>query len=363
MPWLLVEGLSPRLLPGWGSAAFIAALMTPWTSLHFAQPWLLLLLLLVPALAVLAGRHGATPAVIFSSLRPFESIGRVRKSRAGGWLLSLLLLGLTALIVALARPQLGRTISRVQASGIDIILALDVSRSMYAEDFVIGGQRANRLDAVKQVTQKFIEGRPNDRIGIVCFAGRPYMVSPLTLDHDWLLQNLERIRIGLVEDGTAIGSAIASASNRLKDREAKSKIVVLLTDGDNNAGKVTPVTAAEAAVALGIKIYTIGAGTRGYAPIPVRDNFGRTVYQNIKVEVNEPMLRQIAEIGGGQYFRATDAASLERIYEQIDKLERSTVELSQYKQYRELFPWLVGLGTAIVALGAVLGETVWRRLP
>jgi Ca-activated chloride channel family protein len=334
-----------------------------WDAFTFAHPWLLLLLLLLPVLAILAGRHGAAPAVVFSSLQPFHGIGRVRKARAGGWLTSLLLLGLAAFIVALARPQLGRTISRVQASGIDIILALDVSRSMYAEDFIIGGQRANRLDAVKQVTQKFIEGRPHDRIGIVCFAGRPYLVSPLTLDHDWLLQNLERIRIGLVEDGTAIGSAIASASNRLKDREAKSKIVVLLTDGDNNAGKITPITAAEAAVALGIKIYTIGAGTRGYAPIPVQDNLGRTVYRNIKVEVNEPMLKQIAEIGGGQYFRATDAASLENIYEQIDKLEKSTVELSQYKQYRELFPWCIGAGLAIIALGAVLGETVWRRLP
>jgi Ca-activated chloride channel family protein len=334
-----------------------------WDALNFARPWLLLLLLFLPLLAMLAGRGGAAPAVIYSSLRPFQGLGRVRKSRAGGFLLSLLLLGLASLIVGLARPQLGRTISRVQASGIDIILALDVSRSMYAEDFIIGGQRANRLDAVKQVTQKFIEGRPHDRIGIVCFAGRPYLVSPLTLDHDWLLQNLERIRIGLVEDGTAIGSAIASASNRLKDREAKSKIIVLLTDGDNNAGKVTPITAAEAAVALGLKIYAIGAGTRGYAPIPVQDNLGRTVYRNIKVEVNEPMLKEIAQIGNGQYFRATDAASLENIYEQIDKLEKSTVELSQYKQYRELFPWFVGIGVAIVALGAVLGETIWRRLP
>lgn len=334
-----------------------------WDQITFADPWLLLLLLLVPVIALLAGRRGASPAVVFSSLEPFHGIGRVRKSRAGALLLSLFLLGVSLLLMALARPQLGRTISRVQASGIDIILALDVSRSMYAEDFVIGGQRANRLDAVKQVTQKFIEARPHDRIGIVCFAGRPYLVSPLTLDHDWLLQNLDRIRIGLVEDGTAIGSAIASSSNRLKDRDAKSKIVVLLTDGDNNAGKITPITAAEAAVALGIKIYTIGAGTRGYAPIPVQDNYGRTVYRNIKVEVNEPMLKQIAEIGSGQYFRATDAASLENIYEQIDKMEKSTVELSQYKQYRELFPWFVGAGAALVALGTVLGETVWRRIP
>jgi Ca-activated chloride channel family protein len=334
-----------------------------WDPISFAHPWMLLLLLLIPLLALLKGGRGAAPAIVFSSLRPLQALGRVRKSRVGGWLTSLMLAGLTLLIVALARPQQGRTLSRVQASGIDIMLALDVSRSMFAEDFIIGGQRANRLDAVKQVTEKFIKGRPHDRIGIVCFAGRPYLVSPLTLDHDWLLQNLERIRIGLVEDGTAIGSAIASSANRLKDREAKSKIVLVLTDGDNNAGKVTPVTAAEAAVALGIKIYTIGAGTRGYAPIPVQDSFGRTVYRNIKVEVNEPMLKDIAQIGHGQYFRATDAESLESIYEQIDKLEKSTVELSQYKQYRELFPWFVGAGLAIVALGVVLGETVWRRLP
>ena len=334
-----------------------------WDTITFAHPWLLLLLLLLPLLALLQGGRGAAPAVVFSSLRPLQKLGRVRRSRVGGWLTSFLLAGLALLIAALARPQQGKTISRVQASGIDIILALDVSRSMLAEDFTIGGQRANRLEAVKQVTRKFIESRPNDRIGIVCFAGRPYIVSPLTLDHDWLLQNLDRVRIGLVEDGTAIGSAIASASNRLKDREAKSKIVVLLTDGDSNAGKVTPATAAEAARALGIKIYAIGAGTRGFAPIPVQDPFGRTLYRNVKVEVDEAALKQIAEIGGGQYFRATDAESLEKIYEQIDKLEKSTVELSQYKQYRDLFPWCLGAGLAMVTLQVVLGQTVWRRVP
>jgi len=337
--------------------------MMQWNSVTFAHPWLLLLLLLPPLLAMLAGRHGPSASVVFSSLEPFHGWQRVRKPRPGGWLMTLLLLGLALFVVALARPRLGRTVSRVQASGIDIILALDVSRSMFAEDFIIGGQRANRLDAVKQVTEKFIKGRPHDRIGIVCFAGRPYLVSPLTLDHDWLLQNLERIRIGLVEDGTAIGLAIASSANRLKGREAKSKIVVLLTDGDNNVHKVEPPAAAEAAALLGIKIYAIGAGTRGYAPIPVQDQFGRTVYRNIKVEVNEPMLKQIAEIGGGQYFRATDSASLENIYEQIDKLEKSTIELDQYQQYRELFPRFVGSGLATIAFGMLLGETVWRRLP
>ena len=332
-------------------------------SLSFAHPWLLLLLLLLPALALLGGARGQAPAVVYSSIAPLRALGRVRRARAGNVLLGLLLLGLGLGIVALARPQLGRTVSRVQASGIDIMLAIDVSRSMLAEDLSIGNERANRLDAVKQVTEKFIESRPNDRIGIVCFAGRPYLVSPLTLDHDWLLKNLERVRIGLVEDGTAIGSAIASAANRLKDKEAKSKIVVLLTDGDNNAGKVTPATAAEAAKALGIKVYTVGAGTRGYAPVPVQDMFGRTVYQNVKVEVDEKTLREIATITNAQYYRATDGKSLAEIFEQIDKMEKSTVELDQYKQYRDLFPWFLGAGFAMIALQAVLGETLLRRLP
>ncbi|HZJ13414.1 MAG TPA: VWA domain-containing protein [Chthoniobacteraceae bacterium] len=333
-------------------------------SLSFAHPWLLLLLLLLPALALLGGARGQAPAVVYSSIAPLRALGRFRRARAGNVLLGLLLLGLALGIVALARPQLGRTVSRVQASGIDIMLAIDVSRSMLAEDLSIGNERANRLDAVKQVTEKFIESRPNDRIGILCFAGRPYLVSPLTLDHDWLLKNLERVRIGLVEDGTAIGSAIASAANRLKDKEAKSKIIVLLTDGDNNAGKVTPATAAEAAKALGIKVYTVGAGTRGYAPVPVQDRFsGRTFYQNIRVEVDEKTLREIATLTNAQYYRATDGKSLREIFEQIDKMEKSTVELDQYKQYRDLFPWFLGAGFAMIAFQAVLGETLWRRLP
>jgi len=331
-------------------------------SFNFANPWLLLFLLTLPILAILRGAKGAAPAVIYSSLAPLRDLGRSRRSKAGGWLTTLLLLALGAFIVALARPQLGRTLTHVEASGIDIMLALDVSRSMLAEDFTIGNQRANRLEAVKQVTEKFIQGRQNDRIGIVAFAGRPYLVSPLTLDHDWLLQNLERIRIGLVEDGTAIGSAIASASNRLKDREAKSRIVVLLTDGDNNAGKVSPATASEAAKALGIKVYAIGAGTRGYAPIPVQI-YGRTVYQNVKVEVDEATLKEIANKTDAKYYRATDSKSLEGIFAEIDKLEKSTVQMSHYKEVRELFPWAVGFGGALLTLHILLGQTWWRRLP
>ena len=333
-----------------------------WETFAFAHPWLLLLLLALPVLALLQGARGAAPAVVFSSLAPLREIGRVRRASAGAWLFSLLLLALALLIVALARPQQGRTISHVEASGIDILLALDVSGSMRAEDFTIGTERANRLDVVKQVTQKFIEGRPNDRIGIIAFAGRPYLVSPLTLDHDWLIQNLERVRIGLVEDGTAIGSAIASASNRLKDRDSKSKIVLLLTDGQSNAGKITPATAAEAAKALGIKIYTVGAGTRGFAPMPVV-MYGQKVYQNVKVDVDEDTLKHIATMTDAQFYRATDTKSLGQIFEQIDKLEKSTMTLSQYKQVRELFPWFTGAGAGLLALQVLLAQTIWRRLP
>ena len=333
-----------------------------WETFAFAHPWLLLLLLLLPVLAMLQGARGAAPAVVFSSLATLRQLGDARRAKAGGWRSSLLLLALAPLIVALARPQQGRTISHVEASGIDIMLALDVSRSMLAEDFTIGNQRVNRVEAVKKVTEEFIEGRPNDRIGIIAFAGRPYLVSPLTLDHDWLLQNLERVKIGLVEDGTAIGSAIASASNRLKDRESKSRIVVLLTDGDNNAGKVPPLTAAEAAKALGIKVYTVAAGTRGFAPMPMV-MFGRTVYQNVRVTVNEEALTQIAKLTDAQFYRATDSKSLAQIFAQIDKLEKSTVTMSQFKQVRELFPWFLAAGGALAGLSLLLEQTAWRRLP
>src|SRR5258705_1470461 len=213
------------------------------SALPFVRPGLLLLLLAIPLLAWLRGRSGPAAALTYSSTASLRAIGRQSAARAGKILRALLLLTLAFFVVALARPQLGKSLTQIEASGIDIMLVLDVSGSMLTKDFKIGGQEATRVDAIREVTRKFIEARPNDRIGILCFAGRPYLVSPLTLDHDWLLQNLDRVKIGLVEDGTAIGSAIASGANRLKDKEAKSKIIVLLTDGDNNAGKVTPATA------------------------------------------------------------------------------------------------------------------------
>jgi Ca-activated chloride channel family protein len=329
----------------------------------FAHPWVLLLLLTLPLLAWLKGKFGGTAGVTFSNTSMLAKIGHRRRSRAGAFLAALTYLALALFIAALARPQLGRVTTRVQATGVDIMLALDVSRSMLAEDFTIGNRRANRIDAVKLVTEQFIRERPNDRIGLVAFAGRPFLVTPLTLVHERLIQNLERLRIGLVEDGTAIGSAIASAANRLKDKEAKTKLIVLLTDGDNNAGKVQPLTAAEAAKALGIRIYTIGAGTEGEAPFPLTNQFGRTVYRNVLVKFDEKTLQEIASMTSGQYFRATDTNSLRTIFGEIDKLEKSKVEVEKTAQYRDLFMWFLIPGLAFLALEILLSQTIWRRLP
>jgi Ca-activated chloride channel family protein len=290
-------------------------------------------------------------------------VGGVRRSRAGRFLAAWRLLGLAVLIVALARPQLGQEHTEVETSGVDIVLALDVSSSMEAMDFEVDGRQANRIEAVKEVVGRFVEDRPNDRIGMVAFAGRPYMVSPLTMDHDWLKQRLEDVELGQVEDGTAIGSAAAAAVNRLRDQEAESKIVILLTDGMNNAGQVTPEVAAEAAATLGIKIYTIGAGTRGVAPVPAMDAFGRKTLARARVDIDEKTLERVAEATGGRYFRATDTDSLESIYEEINELEKTERTIKQYAQYRELFGWALVPGLILLASEVGLGATRFRRVP
>src|SRR6202163_1420007 len=300
------------------------------SALTFAHPWLLLLLLVIPLLAYLRGKRGPAAALTFSSTATLRAIGKHSAARAGKILRTLLLATLAIFVIALARPQLGKSLTQVEASGIDVMLVLDVSGSMLTKDFTIGGEQATRVDAIREITRKFIEGRPNDRIGIIAFAGRPYVVSPMTLDHDWLLQNLERVRIGLVEDDTAIGSAIAAAANRLNDKHAKSRAIVLLTDGDNNAGRIPPNTAAEAVKALHIKLYAIGIGTNGTAPVPMgnprtgqilTDAVGNIMYQKATVSFNEVGLKEVARIADGRFFRASDTKSLEEIYHDIDKLE------------------------------------------
>ncbi|HEV2045399.1 MAG TPA: VWA domain-containing protein [Chthoniobacterales bacterium] len=340
------------------------------TALTFVRPWLLLLLLAIPLLAYLRGKRGLAAALTFSSTAALHAIGKESTSRAGKILRAVILATLAVFIVGLARPQLGKSLTQVEASGIDIMLVLDVSGSMLTKDFTIGGTEATRLDAIREVTRKFIEGRPNDRIGIIAFAGRPYVVSPMTLDHDWLLQNLERVRIGLVEDGTAIGSAMAAAANRLNDKHSKSRAIVLLTDGENNAGKISPNTAAEAVKALKIHLYAIGAGINGIAPAPMytsrgplTDALGNILYQNQPVEFNEAGLREVTKIAEGQFFRATDTKSLEQIYGDIDKMEKSTVKVKKYQQYRDLFPLCIMSGCGLLLGQILLSQTIWKKLP
>jgi len=330
---------------------------------HFSHPEVLWLLLLLPALAFLRGRRGLSPALRYSTVQTARALAGPRRSTAGKWLGALRLLALGMLIVALARPQIVHGTSEVEASGIDILLGLDVSGSMEALDFTINGKPASRIDVVKQVVSRFIQERPNDRIGLVAFAGRPYMVSPLTLDHDWLQQRLESVRSGMVEDGTAIGSAIASGVNRLRDQKATSKIMILLTDGMNNAGKVSPLTAAEAAEALGIKVYTIGAGSRGEVPVPVTDAFGNRRMALAKVDIDEDTLQKVARMTGGAYDRATDTDSLARIYDHINQLEKTTQKIKKFETHNEMFLWAALPALLLLGLELFLGQTRFRRLP
>jgi Ca-activated chloride channel family protein len=267
------------------------------------------------------------------------------------------------MVVGLSRPQFGHGRTEAQASGIDVVLALDVSGSMQALDFKLDGQPANRIDVVKSVVAKFIQERPNDRIGLVAFAGAPYLVSPLTLDHDWLQQNLGRVQVAGVEDGTAIGSAIATCVNRLRSTPAKSKVVVLLTDGMNNSGKISPAAAAEAAKALGVKVYTIAAGVRGEAPVPVKDNFGNTQLVMAKVDVDEETLQKIAAGTGGKFYRATDTDSLKHIYAEINRLETTTQTVRKFERYQELFAWALIPALGVLGLAVGLEQTRYRRLP
>jgi Ca-activated chloride channel family protein len=227
----------------------------------------------------------------------------------------------------------------------------------------VEGHRLNRIAIVRRVVSKFIEERPNDRIGLVAFAGAPYLVSPLTLDHDWLLQNLERADVGGVDDGTAIGSAIAAAVNHLRETRAKSKVVILLTDGVNNTGKIAPIAAAEAAKALGVKVYTIGVGVRGEAPIPVTDQAGKSHIIMARVDVDEKTLQTVADLTGGRFYRATDTDSLRKIYDQINTFEKSAQSVQKFEHVEELYGWVLIPALALLALTLVLQLTWFRRLP
>ena len=318
---------------------------------------------LLPLLWFWRGRRGPVAAIEFSDVTLAREVSRAGRSRVGKWLWFLPILAAALMIVGLARPQRQDSRVEVTANGIDIVLGLDVSGSMQALDFTVEGHRLNRIAIVRRVVSKFIEERPNDRIGLVAFAGAPYLVSPLTLDHDWLLQNLERVDVGGVDDGTAIGSAIAAAVNHLRDTRAKSKVVILLTDGVNNTGKIAPIAAAEAARALGVKVYTIGVGVRGEAPIPVTDEAGKSRIIMARVDVDEKTLQAVADLTGGRFYRATDTDSLRKIYDQINTFEKSAQTVQRFEHVEELYIWALLPALALLALSLLLQLTWFRRLP
>jgi Ca-activated chloride channel family protein len=329
----------------------------------FHNPQFLWALAVLPMLALWLGRKGVRPAVNYSNVAIVREVARTPRSRWGSILRAARWVGVALLIVALARPQLGHASTEVQASGVDLVLAVDVSGSMQALDLTEGDKPKSRLDVVKSVVGQFIKNRPNDRIALVAFSAEPYLMSPLTLDHDWLLQNLDRLKPGMIKDGTAIGSALAASVNRLRGQKSKSKLVVLLTDGQNNAGKIDPALAAQAAQALGVKVYTIGVGSKGEAPVPVTDDSGHTRMVTAKVDVDEDLLKNVASTTGGRFYRATDAGSLARIYHAIDGLEKTTRTLKHYQLHEERFAWFVFPGMLLLAGEIVLGLTRWKRIP
>ena len=256
------------------------------------------------------------------------------------------------LVVALARPQTSEFGSTSTTEGIDIMLALDVSGSMLARDF-----KPDRISAAKETAAQFIVDRPNDRIGIAVFAGESYTQSPLTTDKRTLQSLVTQVRSGVIDDGTAIGNGLATAVNRLRESDARSKVIILLTDGVNNSGHIAPLTAAEIAKTYGIRVYTIGVGTRGTAPMPHYDRWGRTVFIDVPVEIDEDVLTQIAAMTGGEYFRATDNNSLREVYERINALEKTKIETNEYTRYYELY-----MTYALIALGLLVLEFIFRRL-
>ena len=340
---------------------------------QFHSPEFLWLLLLLPLLVWIQRKVGRPAALIFSSTVLAAGVGRPQRARVGARCLwALRLPALALLIFALARPQLGKGYSEMESSGIDIVLAVDLSSSMLALDFTERQDEViTRLDAVKDVIAKFIQERPNDRIGLVAFAGRPYLVSPLTLKHDWLELNLERLQVGLIEDGTAIGSALMTSINRLRDLPSKSRVIILLTDGENNAGKISPVAAAEAAAAYTTKVYTIAAGRGGWVPSYfldnnnelARDHQGRPLINRNQRKVDEAALKVIAETTNGKFFRARDLEELKAIYQEIDQLETTKVKIRHFATYEELFSWLVVGGFILLAIEQLLGHTRFQALP
>ncbi|MBR0177434.1 MAG: VWA domain-containing protein [Bacteroidales bacterium] len=326
--------------------------------MEFASPKLLWLLLLVPlAIVWYVLRHKKQEASVnFSDLKGMAKLPKTWKAYLRHLLFALKMAAMALLIVALARPQSSSTNSTSNIEGIDIVMAMDVSGSMLARDL-----KPDRLTAAKNVASDFVQGRPGDRMGLVIFSGETFTQVPLTTDHGVMLNMLGEMKNGLIEDGTAIGDGLATAVSRLKDSEAISKVVILLTDGLNNAGSVDPYTAGEMAKLFGVRVYTIGVGSYGTAPYPVQTPFG-TQIQQVKVEIDEKLLTQIANMTGGKYFRATNNKKLDEVYQEIDKLERSKIEVTEFRRLHEEFYPLVAWALALLLLEFLLRKTIFRTI-
>lgn len=341
--------------------------------MNFDDPWLLwglvpLYVAWVAAwtvLPIMRRRGGREAAVRYSGVRPIKQLGTSWAIWGRRVAQGLRLIVLALVVTAMARPQTGRKLTQISSEGIDIVLVLDTSGSMQALDLDAGRpiqRRRNRLEIAKGVVQQFVERREQDQVGLVVFGEEAFTQCPLTLDHGVLVSFLDDIEIGIAGDRTAIGSALGTAVKRLRDSEAKSKVIILLTDGRNNAGTLAPMTAAEVATTYGVKIYAIGAGTRGKAPFLVDSLFGqRVVHQD--VEIDDEQLRQMAETTGGTYFRAEDSQALAKIYDEIDELERTEIETDSYMEYDERFSWFVVPAIGLLLVEVTLLGTRFRKLP
>ena len=325
----------------------------------FANPaYLWLLSLIIPLIVwYILKQHKSDATIEVSTTIPFDKLPKSYKYYLRHVCFALRVLALAALIVAIARPQLNNSWSNKSTEGIDIVMALDISTSMLARDF-----SPNRVEAAKDVASQFISGRPYDNIGLVIFAGESFTMCPMTVDHAVLLNLLKTVECGMLEDRTAIGDGLATAINRIKDGPAKSKTIILLTDGTNNAGYIAPVTAAEIAATFGVRVYTIGVGTQGEALYPVQTPYGVT-YKPYPVEIDETTLRNIAQKTGGEYFRATDNSVLKDIFDEIDKLEKTKLSVSHFNKKEDIFmPWAL-LAMVLLCIDVILKNTILKNIP
>ena len=320
--------------------------------IRFAAPLFLYALLVIPAMVAfyLMKQQRVTASVRMPGLQPFAHTGTTFRHYLRHILFALRVVAITLLIIVLARPQKTDRYQDVSTEGIDIVLTQDISGSMLARDF-----KPDRLDAAKNIATEFISGRPYDRIGLVVFSGESFTQCPITTDHAVLINLLREIQSGMIEDGTAIGMGLATAVNRIKDSKAKSKVIILLTDGVNNRGEIAPATAADIAKTFGIRVYTIGVGTQGTAPYPVQTPYG-IQYQDMPVEIDEGILQEIAQKTGGKYFRATDNDKLTQVYKEIDKLEKSKIDVKQFSRKEEKY-----LMPAVIAFFLLLFEIAARN--